>query len=1046
MTLATAHYGPDAASALHEAVAAAKAGDALAPVTVVVPTNYVGVAARRLLGGGSLGPVTAHGPGIAGVTFLTVYRLAELLGAPRLANQRRRPVSTPVLAAAVRAALATTPGVFGPVATHPTTEAALVDAYRELSTCDASHLQSLATTSRRASDVVRIVRATRVALSPSWYDERDLMDAAIDAIADAAPLVADLGTVVMYLPQELSLPASRLMRALAQRVPVVVVAGMTGRAPADASVHQVLDRLGLPARPLDPMPRRGASVGSVSVVSTSDPDDEVRAAIRLVIEAVRDGVPLERMAILYGATEPYARLVHEQLEAAGIAHNGAAVRTLAESVLGRSLLGLLALPDRDFHRHDVMALLAGAPVFRAGAPVPAARWERISRVAGIVRGPRQWHDRLERHARTLARAAAEARAVPDRDIHPDHYEREEAAARELQEFVAALVSDLADVPGRSWRDLARWAATLVRDHLAAESRRREWPEAEQRAAEKVEAALDRLAGLDTVEDAPGIEVFRRTLELELDTDLGRLGRLGDGLLMGHVALGLGLDLDRVFVCGLAEGLFPIRVRDDSLLPDVERAATGGALTLRAARVDDDHRRFLAAVAAAPGRCVLLYPRGDLRRTTERTPSRFVVDALASDVLADTDGRGDTTTAIPSFAAGIARLEFPATEQEHRLRALLDHTTAGFAVARHELGAIDAPFARGVDLIMARASRDFTRFDGNLAGCDIGGPTDPAVVVSPTRLQTYAANPFEYLLGHVLRVDVPELPEERYELTALDRGNLVHEILDQFLREVFERPDGAPAPDAAWTDADRARLRALADARCTAYEAQGLTGRRLFWHRDRRRILAELDRFLTEDSHIRRAYGLRPEATELRFGFGAGAPPVELVLTDGRVLRFRGAADRVDRTLGGTLWVIDYKTGWPRGLDPDDPTARGTMLQLPVYAHAARASFGAPDTPVGASYWYVSTKGGFRWAELLLTEAVDARVDHVLRAIADGIAAGLFPCRVDPPTTWSRRQRSFTDPDARGTRDRYREWQRKRTAPALLSYVALAEPEALVDGS
>jgi ATP-dependent helicase/nuclease subunit B len=171
-----------------------------------------------------------------------------------------------------------------------------------------------------------------------------------------------------------------------------------------------------------------------------------------------------------------------------------------------------------------------------------------------------------------------------------------------------------------------------------------------------------------------------------------------------------------------------------------------------------------------------------------------------------------------------------------------------------------------------------------------------------------------------------------------------------------------------------------------------------------------------------------------------------VLTDGRVLRFRGAADRVDRTLDGTLWVIDYKTGWPRGVDPDDPTARGTMLQLPVYAHAARASFGAVDTPVGASYWYVSTKGGFRWAELLLTDEVEARVDEVLRAIADGIAAGHFPCRVDPPTTWSRRQRSFTDPDARGTRDRYREWQRKRTAAELVSYVALAEPEVLADGS
>src|SRR5439155_8590218 len=200
------------------------------------------------------------------------------------------------------------------------------------------------------------------------------------------------------------------------------------------------------------------------------------------------------------------------------------------------------------------------------------------------------------------------------------------------------------------------------------------------------------------------------------------------------------------------------------------------------------------------------------------------------------------------------------------------------------------------------------------------------------------------------------------------------------------------------------------------------------------------RFLTEDSGVRAQHGLRTVATELRFGFTPDDPPLALALSDGRVIRFRGAADRVDRTLQGGLWVIDYKTGWPRGLDPQDPTARGTMLQLPVYAHAARARFGAPGTPVGASYWYVSTKGGFRWAELVLTPEVDARVDEVLRAITDGIDTGLFPCRVDPPTTWTRRTRSYTDPDARGTRDRYREWQRKRDAPVLHAYVALAEPE------
>ncbi len=542
-------------------------------------------------------------------------------------------------------------------------------------------------------------------------------------------------------------------------------------------------------------------------------------------------------------------------------------------------------------------------------------------------------------------------------------------------------------------------------------------------------------------------MFRRTLELELDTDLGRVGRFGDGLLMGHVALGLGLDLERVFVCGLAEGLFPTRVHDDSLLPDSDRRATDGALPLRAARVDDDHRRLLAALASAADERVLLFPRGDLRRTTERVPSRFLAECVPGAGIARLpedlgELHADWYAPVPSFAAGLARVEFPATEQEHRLRTLLDHARNGGAIDDHELARVDRALARGVETVVARGSRAFTRFDGNLAGHDVPRIADGTVVVSPTRLQSYAYSPHDYLLEYVLRVEIPELPEERYEVTPLDRGSLVHETLDGFLAEVLARPEGAPAPDAAWRDTDRERLREIAEARMAVYEAQGRTGRRLFWHRDRQRIFAELDRFLTEDDDVRAGSGLRTIATELRFGFSDGAPAVDLPLSDGRALRFRGAADRVDVTDGGSLWIIDYKTGKPIGVPDDDPTAGGRLLQLPVYAHAARASFGSADTPVGAAYWYVSTRGGFRWAELVLTPTVDERVDEVLRAIADGIDGGVFPCRVDPPTTWTRRWRSYTDPDARGTRDRYREWVRKREAPELHGYLSLAEPDVL----
>ena len=210
--------------------------------------------------------------------------------------------------------------------------------------------------------------------------------------------------------------------------------------------------------------------------------------------------------------------------------------------------------------------------------------------------------------------------------------------------------------------------------------------AEQKAAERVERALDRLSTLDAVEESVDLAVFTRTLELELESDLGRVGRMGEGVLVGPVGMGVGLDLDLVVVLGLAEGLFPSPTHDDSLLPDHERASTGDELPLRSQQVERQHRHLLAALAGAAHH-VLCVPRGDLRRNIERVPSRWILQiasALAgerwwSDELLT--AKRDWLTHVASFDAGIRHLHSPATEQEYRLRALMVQGSSRLPVER-----------------------------------------------------------------------------------------------------------------------------------------------------------------------------------------------------------------------------------------------------------------------------------------------------------------------------------------------------------------------------
>lgn len=1038
-------YGRDAADALRAEIAGIKGSDALAPVTVVVPSNHVGVAARRLLASGALGPVCENGVGLAAVSFVTPYRLAELLGAPTLAGAGRRPVSTPVIAAAFRGALAREPGLFEPVAAHPSTEAALVAAYRELREVSPAGLDAIAATGARARDVVRLHRAARAELEGTWYDEQDLMDAAA-----GQPLPTDIGAVVVYLPQRISPHVGRMLRAVGEGTPMTVLAGVTGEPRADADINAGIRRIAADAdTPPVFEPYEVTRADRTRIVLASDADDEVRVAVRAVIDAVRTGTPLDRVAVLHASPEPYARLAHEHLRAAGIATNGPAVMPLAGRVAGRVLLDLFALPEQRFRRQDVFAWLASAPLLRDGRWVPTTAWERLSREAGVVAGRDHWDELLA----TLAEERAEhAEAVAE---DPDGFEWQAEALRkdaeralELRAFVVGLVDDLtaAAAGPRRWGEHARWAHGHLQTLLGGPNRRGAWPKDERTAAERVEMALDRLGALDSVEDAVDLDVFARTLALELETDLGRVGRFGEGVLVGPITMGIGLDLDLVVVLGLAEGTFPAPVRDDSLLPDDERAAAGDELTLRRSRVDREHRDLLAALAGSSHH-LLGVPRGDLRRSREPVPSRWVLDIAsrlageqwwAEDLLR---GREPWIQHVASFAADVRELAFPATPQEHRLRTLMVARPRGAAdlVAATE----DDTLAAAAGVVEARRSGRFTRFDGNLAGLPVRSPIDTATTA--TRLERWADCPFAYFVRDVLGIDEIENPEDALQITPIDRGNLVHAALERFVREVLARPaDEQPRPDEPWPPADRARLLEIGAELCDHYEDHGQTGRPIFWRRDRRQILADLEHFLDADDFERAEHRTRPLAAELAFGLrGADLDAVPVALPDGRALRFRGQADRIDVDESGGLHVVDYKTGRSDDyakISADDPDERGTHLQLAVYGAAARHFHGDPDAEVRADYWFVTSRGKFRRYGYEITDDVRDRVGETIGTIVTGIEAGVFASHpTDEASTRPWAVCPACDPDGLGIVELRRAWDAKRTDPALVAYAELSDP-------
>jgi hypothetical protein len=239
-------------------------------------------------------------------------------------------------------------------------------------------------------DLVRLHRRVVSLLSPRWYDERDLLDTAVSA--SGPPVALPAGHVLLYLPQDLTAPEVGFARALAAARDLTVVQGVTFSERGDRAVLGTVAAL-VEEPPAIPTGGTGASdhpdlwPTADRVMHASDADDEVRRVVRDVVQALGT-VPAERLAVLYSARDPYARLLHEQLVAAGVRVYGPGSRPVAERAVARTVLELLDLHAADVPRSDLFRVLAGAPVRDAdGTRVPVTAWERVSREArGWVRG------------------------------------------------------------------------------------------------------------------------------------------------------------------------------------------------------------------------------------------------------------------------------------------------------------------------------------------------------------------------------------------------------------------------------------------------------------------------------------------------------------------------------------------------------------------------------------------------------------------------------------------------------------------------------------
>jgi hypothetical protein len=744
--------------------------------------------------------------------------------------------------------------------------------------------------------------------------------------------------------------------------------------------------------------------------------EEVGRAIRRAMESP-DPIAPGRIAVVARDLEPYAEHLRSVFHRYGIPLSLGQAPALRASAPARLIVEILRVP-RDKFRRESLAALCRSPHLSAITPNLARTLDEIGYVdssAQSLMGRFGVHlDDLRNALKKTSADSDERRKIERRISHAEW-------ARTTFAGMLAALEPLAE-PGTLTEHLGHLEHALevlgfnparafddIED--AADDATRAWG--------PVRAALDGLARWAAIAGG-GCVVDSAEFSAMVETAFDCAAGPAEGIVAGAVVAlpvleARGLDFDLVFVIGLNDGIFPSYHPEDPLLPDEVKLAlnrplgdalrrrfganaptrAGPILRTRYERNGEDFFLFFLALSMPSQRVVLSYAAAEASGTPMvRSPFVDEVLRLLGDPARESAVRRiPASGVIPTIAECLSRDEFLAraaadqvlasTEAETiETRATLDSINARSAIehareaylaipTREEYADADDQgmrYAPNLDKFARAGERDGrVATDARLARILCGDSEAPRTW-SATKLGELAACGFKFFAGRVLALREDDEPD--YELSALEGGNLIHDVLHRLVDKID------------FSDAFGARAHALEVLKAVRDERRSLARDQGFFDLRWRSIEQTAREFIEIEIANRAAHPEVEIRTEHQFRFalddlidsGPSDPARMRLWLEGRI-------DRLELYPGRgkvrNLRVLDYKNSRNAGrygklADSTGAQFGWTDFQLPIYLMGALNEFGerlAADATLEAGY-------------LVLRNRDKEQVNAVERALVD----------------------------------------------------------------
>ncbi|MBV9481522.1 MAG: PD-(D/E)XK nuclease family protein [Acidobacteria bacterium] len=757
---------------------------------------------------------------------------------------------------------------------------------------------------------------------------------------------------------------------------------------------------------------------------------------RRIQELARQGTQFDRMAIALRSPQSYAPLLEAALERAGI-ESYFARGTRRPHPSGRALIALLLCAEEKLSakRFAEYLSLGQVPDVEAGGGPPPAReiwvaanddlmshtaaiepplaqpppqhtedteplvagslrapwkWEELLVEAAVVGGRDRWQRRLNGLEVEIARKI-ESIALDNPDsAQITRLERQRANLGHLRHFALPILQALDQFPKQAnwgeWLALLQELATIV-----------------LRRPEHVLALLAELLPIANVGPVTLCEV-RETLSdrlthLPVEPPRNPYGRV----FIGTPEQLRGRSFDIVFVPGLAERIFPQKLREDPLLLDSNRQALGKPdfpLPSLADRAAEERLRLRILAGAAKEKVFFSYPRVELALARPRVPSFYALDVRRTTLgrlpnieeferrAAKNSGAELAWLAPQNPDGAIDDIEYDLAVLRPLLAAA-PHTVRGGARYLIELS---AELGRSLRNRWLRWQQKWGTADGL---CDSTGLTQQQLApyrlkvraYSPTSLQAFAACPYKFLLSAIHRLAPREESVALEVLDPLTRGRMYHSVVARFLREALAN-NMLPVSPGTLENAQSLIEEILSETE-TEYREQLAPAIQRVWQEDVELLRADLRGWLAHMSE--HPDGFVPELIEFAFGLAAnpGRDPASTAdaarLPDGFLLH--GIIDLTEKNENDQRRVTDHKTGKERTRD-GLVVGAGEVLQPVLYSLALEDLRKKPISEARLSF--CSAVGGYSERTVVMDKRSRHIAGAVLRTIDDAIGRGFLP--------------------------------------------------------